>query len=280
MRPMDISVVIPTHNRATLVGRAIRSVLGQSLPPREIIVVDDGSEDGTASLVAREFPSVRVLRQANGGVSTARNRGIAAAGGDWIALLDSDDEWLPHKLESQASVVVGHPEIRICHTDEIWIRNGRRVNPGRRHAKPEGRIFRQCLPLCCVSPSSVLMHRSVLADSGLFDPDLPACEDYDLWLRVFHRYHAGLVREHCLVKYGGHHDQLSRRYWGMDRFRVQSLNKLLLQDLLDPGDRRACIDTLMRKCGILVRGMERRGNAEGAGHYRRISDRWSAGRAC
>lgn len=278
---MDVSVVIPTHNRAALVSRAIRSVFGQTLAPREIIVVDDGSDDGTAPLLARTFPSVTILRQANAGVSAARNRGINAATGEWIALLDSDDEWLPRKLELQAKLLAGHPEVRVCHTDEIWIRNGRRVNPGRRHAKPEGRIFRQCLPLCCVSPSSVLLHGSVLADAGLFDPDLPACEDYDLWLRVFQRYRAGLVKEPCVIKYGGHHDQLSRRHWGMDRFRVHSLDKLLLRDTLDAGDRGACIDTLRRKCEILVQGMERRGNVEGAGHYRRISNRWSAGQpAC
>ena len=274
---MDISVVIPTHNRATLVGRAIRSVIGQTLAPREIIVVDDGSDDGTASLVAREFPTVTVLRQPHAGVSTARNRGIAAAAGEWIALLDSDDEWLPRKLASQASLVAVNPALRVCHTDEIWIRNGRRVNPGHRHEKPQGRIFRHCLPLCCVSPSSVLLHGSVLEDAGLFDPDLPACEDYDLWLRVFHRHEAGLVKDHCLIKYGGHQDQLSRRYWGLDRFRVHALDKLLARDVLDRGDRRACIDTLERKCGILIRGMERRGNAAGAGHYRWISTRWTGG---
>ncbi len=274
---MDISVVIPTHNRASLVCRAIRSVLDQTLAPREIIVVDDGSVDGTALLLARTFPSVTVLRQANAGVSAARNRGIDAAGGEWIALLDSDDEWLPRKLESQATLMIGNPELRVCHTDEIWIRNGRRVNPGRRHAKPEGRIFRQCLPLCCVSPSSVMLHGSVLADAGLFDPDMPACEDYDLWLRIFQHYPAGLVKDPCLIKYGGHPDQLSRRHWGMDRFRVHSLNRLLMRDTLEPGDRGACIETLKRKCNILVQGMERRGNAAGAGHYRRISNRWSAG---
>ncbi len=271
---MDVSVVIPTHNRSGMVGRAIRSVLGQTLAPREIIVVDDGSVDGTAIQLARQFPGISVLRQAHAGVSAARNLGIQAARCEWIALLDSDDEWLPHKLEAQARRLSWESGLRVCHTDEIWIRNGRRVNPARKHAKPEGRIFHHCLPLCCVSPSSILLHRHVFANCGLFDPDLPACEDYDLWLRIFRQYEVGLVADPCLVKYGGHADQLSRRYWGMDRFRVQALQKILRHDNMDVKDRQACMETLQQKCRILIQGMERRGKYADASYYREILNRW------
>ncbi len=274
---MEVSVIIPTYNRVSLTLRAIRSVLDQTLAPGELIVVDDGSDDGTASRIAVEFPSVRVLVQAHAGVSTARNLGILAAGCEWVAFLDSDDVWLPHKLQCQADLLADNPQLMVCHTDEIWIKDGRRINPGRRHAKPEGRIFRQCVPRCCVSPSSILMHKEVLAVTGCFDPHLPVCEDYDLWLRIFSRYPAGLVKNHCLIKAGGHADQLSRRYWGMDRFRVQSLEKILTQQALDAGDRQICVDTLQHKCAILVQGMERRGNYEEAEYYRQLSGRWDLG---
>ena len=171
---MQVSVVIPTHNRKRLVPRALESVLAQTRPAEEIIVVDDGSTDGTASAVASRFAGVRCLRQERRGVSAARNRGVASATGHWIAFLDSDDEWLPHKLERQLAALEASPGHRICHSDEVWIRRGQRVNQGRRHAKGGGRIFRRCLPLCVISPSAVLVERQLLAELGGFDEALPA----------------------------------------------------------------------------------------------------------
>ncbi|MGB7490221.1 MAG: glycosyltransferase family A protein, partial [Thermoanaerobaculia bacterium] len=187
-RAGDVSVVIPTFDRASVLARAVDSVVAQTHSPAEVIVVDDGSTDDTAELVERRFPSVRLLRQENRGVSAARNRGIEASGGEWIALLDSDDEWRPSKLERQMSGLEERPELRVCHTDEIWIRQGRRVNPRQIHAKHGGWIFEHCLPLCAMSPSSILIHRSIFEVVGMFDEELPACEDYDLWLRICSRY--------------------------------------------------------------------------------------------
>ena len=162
----SISVVIPTYNRAELVLRALRSVLAQTRPAEQVIVVDDGSTDDTGPLVRIQFGSVDYLAQENRGVSAARNRGIEVATGEWIALLDSDDEWLPEKLERQMACLEQEPDYRLCHTDEIWVRRGRRVNPRRKHAKQGGWIFRDCLPLCAISPSSVLIHRSVFEEGG------------------------------------------------------------------------------------------------------------------
>jgi glycosyltransferase involved in cell wall biosynthesis len=156
---MNISVIIPTWNRAERLVNALQSVFSQSRPPAEVIVVDDGSTDNTREIVRRQFPDARYLFQQNKGVSSARNTGIAAANGNWIALLDSDDHWEPDKLKQQ----------KICHSDEIWIRNGRRVNPMKKHAKQGGHIFRQCLPLCVISPSAVLIHRDLFNEVGLFD---------------------------------------------------------------------------------------------------------------
>jgi len=264
---MNVSVIIPTHDRRRLLRRALDSVRAQSRPPEQVIVVDDGSRDGTAAMVRREYPDVELLRQPCRGVSAARNRGIEHATGDWIALLDSDDEWLPAKLERQLALLRQRPAERVCHTDEIWIRNGVRVNPGRRHAKRDGDIFRQCLRLCAMSPSSILLHRSVLEDVGLFDESLPACEDYDLWLRITSRYPVALVEEPLVRKYGGHADQLSRRHWGMDRFRVQALQKILAAGVLDGGQRDAAQRTLRRKLQILAAGAAKRGKHAAARRY-------------
>ncbi|MCI5105822.1 MAG: glycosyltransferase [Pseudomonadales bacterium] len=265
MNKPTVSVIIPSYNRGQSLPRALDSVLAQTRPAEEIIVVDDGSDDGTAAMLARDYPELACLVQENRGVSAARNTGIRAARGDWIALLDSDDEWLPQKLERQ---LLALQEARrsesaaplLVHCDEIWIRKGRRVNPMDKHAKAGGWIFERCLPLCAISPSAVLMARELLADVGEFDEDLPACEDYDLWLRICSRYPVLYVDEPLLNKYGGHSDQLSRQHWGMDRFRVRALDKLLSAGGLDAGQQEQAIAMLHEKCRILRLGAEKRGN--------------------
>ena len=273
---MEISVVIPAWNRRDRLGRALDSVLAQTLPPREVIVVDDGSSDGTAGFVRRRYPGVRLLVQENHGVSHARNRGIEAARGDWIALLDSDDTWLPEKLARQRERLAAPGAPPVCHADEIWIRHGRRVNPKRRHAKPEGWIFRRCLPLCCVSPSTVLIRRDLFREVGLFDEELPACEDYDLWLRIFCRYPVALAAGPLAIRHGGHPDQLSRRYWGMDRFRIRALCGLLDGAALAPADRAAARAELGRKLDIFQQGARKRGRADAGRECRRLWRRYLA----
>ncbi len=263
---MEVSVIIPTYNRIGTIGRALDSVLAQQGPVQEVLVVDDGSEDGTADFIAQHYPQVEVIRQTNTGVSAARNRGLIKAKYEWIALLDSDDEWLPNKLQKQRVVLAETNEL-ICHTDEIWVRSGKRVNPMKKHKKPEGWIFKASLPLCCVSPSSVLVHRSVFDRVGLFDESLPACEDYDLWLRIFSRYPVVLVPELLLVKYGGHGDQLSRRYWGMDRFRVKALCKVLDEGHLSVSDQKAALFTLSKKITVLLNGFAKRNKVEEVVRY-------------
>ena len=271
----SITVLIPTHNRAGLLQRALKSVLGQTLAPDEIIVIDDGSTDGTADSMVASFPAVRCIRQENRGVSAARNRGIEAASGDWIAFLDSDDEWLPRKLERQLEALGNAPEKRVCHTDEIWIRNGRRVNPMRKHAKHGGWIFEHCLPLCAISPSSVLLHRCVFTEVGLFDESLPACEDYDLWLRVCSRHPVVLVDEPLVVKYGGHEDQLSRRYPAMDRFRIRALDNIIASGVLAESERLAAARMLLQKIEIYTAGARKRGKWAEVEACESIRRRWA-----
>ncbi len=274
---MEISVVIPTHNRAQRVARAVKSVLEQSCPPCEIIVVDDGSTDQTVPHLVRSFTGIRLVQQEHSGVSAARNAGIGQARGEWVAFLDSDDEWKPGKLERQAKAIEQErekgKEFLACHTDEIWIRNGTRVNPMTKHAKPQGWIFESCLPRCCVSPSSAMFHRNLFKRFGVFDETLPACEDYDLWLRIFSRLPVLLVPELLVVKYGGHGDQLSRKYWGMDRFRVKALEKILQSGKLEVLQQQQVIHTLKEKIAILANGFEKRGNLDQAVQYRKKLDR-------
>ena len=230
----DISLVIPAYNRASLLKRALESVAMQTNRPAEIIVVDDGSTDDTAIMIKKEFPDVVYIHQKNSGVSAARNLGIQNANHEWIAFLDSDDEWLPGKLAIQLSVIENNPaDTHLVHSNEIWIRNGNRVNQMDKHEKYGGWIFEHCLPMCAISPSSVLIKKSLLYEAGLFDEQLPACEDYDMWLKICARYPVKYLPQPLIKKYGGHEDQLSRKYWGMDRFRIKALVNLHAGNFLD-----------------------------------------------
>lgn len=259
---MQISVVIPVYNRERLITRALDSVYAQTSPPDEVIVVDDGSTDDSSSQISSLYPDVKLICQKNKGVSEARNNGIRHATFDWIALLDSDDEWLPDKLQVIRETQQHHPEQKFFHSDEIWVRNGTRVNPMKKHQKQGGMIFEQCLPLCVISPSAVVMHRSLFDQIGMFDESLPACEDYDLWLRLCHRFPVFYIDQLLIKKYGGHDDQLSRKYWGMDRFRIRALQNVLEQPTLDEYQRTITRQILQQKLEILVKGAHKHNNSE------------------
>jgi glycosyltransferase involved in cell wall biosynthesis len=254
-----VSIIIPTHNRKAFVLEAVGSVLAQTLEDYELIVVDDGSVDGTGEALKKYEDRLHYLFQENQGVSAARNCGLAHSQGEFIAFLDSDDLWLPKKLAIQVFFMDQHPEAQICYTDEIWIRGGVRVNPKKRHAKYSGKIYPQCLPLCIISPSSALMRRSLFGEVGVFDPRLPVCEDYDLWLRVAARFPVFFIPQKLIVKRGGHPDQLSRRHWGNDRYRVMALTKILETGLLIPELREFTIRELHRKVRVLITGYLKRG---------------------
>ncbi len=265
-----VSVILPTFNRAWTLKQAIDSVLDQNYANLELIVVDDGSTDETAHLLFSYADRITVIHQENRGVSVARNAGIRTASGELIALLDSDDEWLPGKVTAQVDYFKTHPDARICQTEEIWIRNGLRVNPGKRHRKAAGMIFDRSLALCLVSPSAVMMRRSLLDEVGLFDENLPACEDYDLWLRIAWKHPIHLIDQALVVKHGGHADQLSRMP-ELDKFRIRSIANLLEQGCLSPNQREAAIDMLKTKCAIYAQGSRKRGRAEEAMRYEQMA---------
>ncbi len=239
---MHCSVLIPSYNRIQCLGDAIDSVLAQTHFKTEnwragqdyqIIVIDDGSNDGTAAFIRDSYPQVELIEQGNSGVSAARNAGLAVAKGEWVGLLDSDDTWLPSKLAAQFEQLARN-KLLVSHTQEIWVRNGVRVNQHIKHKKYGGFIYQHCLPLCAMSPSSILIHRKVFDAIGEFDEALPACEDYDLWLRLCARFEVDFVAAPQIIKTGGHADQLSRQYWGMDRYRVIALEKILLMAKQNP----------------------------------------------
>jgi glycosyltransferase involved in cell wall biosynthesis len=269
-----VSVIIPTYNRGWILQEAIDSVLVQDFKDFELIVVDDGSTDDTESILNQYKKDVRIVRQPNQGVSTARNQGLRHATGELIAFLDSDDLWLPQKLSRQTAFFIEKPSALICQTEETWVRNGRRVNPKNRHKKPSGDIFNRSLQLCLVSPSAVMIKRSLFDEIGLFDEQYPACEDYDLWLRISCRYPVYLIDTPLIIKRGGHEDQLSREP-SLDRYRIASIVKLLNQHILSTDQRQEAIGVLVEKCTIYAGGCRKRKRYEEVAYYQELIDRFS-----
>ncbi len=268
-----VSVVLPTYNRGWVVNEAVDSVLDQDYGHLELIVVDDGSVDNTPRLLSAFGNRISVIRQENRGVSAARNTGIRAATGELITLLDSDDTWLPGKVSAQVAFFKANPEALVCQTEEIWIRNGVRVNPGKRHRKEGGMIFERSLALCLVSPSAVMMRRSLLDEVGLFDESMPACEDYDLWLRIAWKYPVHLIDRPLIVKRGGHADQLSRMP-GLDKYRIRSITHLLDSGVLSRDQSEAARIMLTSKCSIYAQGCRKRGRIDDAEHYDQLAGRY------
>lgn len=269
-----VSVIIPTFNRAQTLLRALSSILYQTFFDYEIIVVDDGSSDDTPGRLAPFHDHIRCIsHDHNLGVSAARNTGIKAANSPFIAFLDSDDYWLPQKLAAQAAFFNKNPEAVACQTEEIWIRNGVRVNPQRKHRKPSGDIYIPSLKLCLVSPSAVVVKKSLFDEVGLFDEDLPACEDYDLWLRISCHYPIYLLEESFVVKVGGHEDQLSSAHPGMDRFRIQAMVKMIESGKLREHQLVATLFEMKEKCRIYGNGCVRRGREEEGKYYLELPEK-------
>ena len=276
MTNRGVSVVIPTHNRRKSLRRAVESVRAQTFRDWELLIVDDGSSDGTDRDWSDPSDSrIRYLSTDHRGVSAARNLGIELARFPWIGFLDSDDSWLPHKLETQLAALESHPGYWAVHSDEIWIRRGRRVKPKKIHRKYGGWVYRYSLPRCVISPSSILLSRRLLDRCGAFDEDFPVCEDYELWLRLFARHPICFVDQPLLVKTGGHADQLSRSTWGLDRFRVRAMVKTVQSGNLSLQQEAWTAAEIVRKCEILAGGCEKRGREEEARYYRGLGEFWN-----
>ena len=263
---VNVSVIIPTYNRAYFLKEAIESVLNQDYSDLELIVVDDGSTDNTKEVIESFKGKLKYFYQSHKGVSCARNAGLKLAQGDFIAFLDSDDLWKKKKLKVQVEFMKSHSDIMVCYTEEIWIRKGIRVNPKKKHKKYSGWIFDKVVPICLLSLSSTLFRKEIFDEVGIFDETLPVCEDYDLGLRIACKYPIHLIEEPLIIKRGGHHDQLSKKYWGMDRFRVKALEKILQENLPEEW-RNLVIKEIIKKCTILANGCLKRNKKEEAKIY-------------
>ncbi len=261
-----VSVILPTYNRAWTLEEAIDSVLFQDYPHIELIVIDDGSTDNTQDLLKKYKHKVTIICQENLGVSAARNAGIKRSSGQFMALLDSDDLWDERKISCQVEFFEHHPEAFICQTEEIWIRNGKRVNPRRKHKKPSGMIFEPSLNLCLVSPSAVMMRKELFELKGYFNEDFTVCEDYDLWLRVTSSMPVFLIDKPYTIKRGGHKDQLSR-YHSQDKFRIQSLMNIMTDENLTQHQIKQVKKVLRNKCGIYGNGCLKRGKQKEGEYY-------------
>ena len=270
-----ISVVIPTLNRINTLQRALDSVINQTYKPAEIIVVDNGSSDGTLKFLREQYPKITILTENKIGVSSARNKGIKKSINQWIALLDSDDAWHPRKLEIQTSMLDSAlKEYNLIHTDEVWFRNNKHINQMKKHKKQGGYIFERCLSLCCISPSSVLFKKNILDKVGLFDESLPVCEDYDMWLKICSSEEVLFAQDKLTYKYGGHKDQLSKSYWGMDRFRIKSIENIIKNFDLTYKQKKQAKKELIKKLKIIINGAFKRNNLSIANEFSTKLEYW------
>lgn len=256
-----MSVIIPSFNRGHLLERAIQSVLKQTYKNFELIIVNDGSTDNTRELLSN-YQHLKIIHIENQGVSQARNIGLKHAKGDWIAFLDSDDEWLANKLEKQIYFIKDHSDISLVHGDEIWIRNGVRVNPKLKHKKGGGDQFETSLKLCAISPSVALIKRELLDEFNGFNSHYPVCEDYDLWLKITQKYLIGYIDDFLIIKYGGHEDQLSQKFKAMDFWRIKSIDHILKNGTLSSIQEKTALEEIHYKCKILIEGYEKHGNTK------------------
>ena len=271
MDSCPVSVIIPTYNRADFLNRALLSITRQTLKCSEIIVVDDGSTDNTLAVLETfsrtEQVPLKILKQINKGVASARNRGIAAAAHEYIAFLDSDDHWHKKKIEVQFKALKENPGYLISHTREKWLRRGLHLNQKRKHIPQHGDIFQHSLQLCSVGMSTVMVSKDLFSQVGIFDETLRCCEDYDLWLRVSCRFSFNLINSPLTVKEGGRKDQVSYMYReGMDRMRIYSIKKLLDSGTLDKKQTIFALDEFDRKCSIFGNGCIKHGKVE-VGEY-------------
>ena len=249
---MNLSVVVPTYNRYEVLQRALKSIYSQTFQPKEVIVIDDGSTDET-SQIQNLFPNIKYFYQKNSGVSSARNLGIKNSTCEWIAFLDSDDEWHKDKLKLHVEFHTNKQNILMSYTDEKWIRDSDEVKIPKKFYKQGGYIFKECLSHCIIAPSATIVHKDLLEDIGYFDETMEVCEDYDMWLRISSRYEIGLITKKLITKYGGDDDQLSVKHWGMDRFRVKALEKLLNFGLSKEQEE-LVEKTLVHKYSLLLKG--------------------------
>lgn len=252
---MLVDVVIPTYNRAHVMKKAIESVLNQSYSNFILHIVDDGSTDETAEILQEysTHPKVKLYHQSNAGVSSARNLAALNSKAEWISFLDSDDEWIPTKLAEQINFLKQHPTCRFVHSEELWIRNGVKVNPKLKHQKNNNNIFVRSLDFCLISPSTVIIRRDLFVEHNGFDNNFVVCEDYDLWLKILANENIGFISTPLVKKHGGHADQLSTKFVAMDYWRIKSLVNLYKVQSLSEEKKELIKNVLLNKSELLLK---------------------------
>jgi len=235
MAPARITAIVPTFNSERYIRDTVESVLTQTYPVHEVIVVDDGSTDGTEQALARYAGRIRYIRQTNAGPPVARNTGLARATGDWIALLDSDDLWVRTKTERQMDYLENHPACGLVYTDmKTFDDTGiieESVKVSRNLTMPSGRIFPQMFAETLFQTSAVLIRKSCLDTVGGFDETLRMGDDYDLFLRIARNFELGYVDE-PLVLYRQHSAQ-GTRTWGKQLQQGVPWEFLVLKKIVD-----------------------------------------------
>lgn len=252
-----IDVIIPTYNRAHFIERSITSVLNQSYKNFELYLIDDGSTDNTKEVIAPflALDNFHYLKKENQGVSAARNFGIKNSNSPWVSFLDSDDEWLSHKLQEQVSAINHLPELSFFHSNEIWMRNGVRVNLPKKFDKGHYELVERSLEMCLISPSTVIIKRDLLLEFDNFDESILLCEDFDLWNKILANYKVGFIEKELIIKYAGHDDQLSMIDPLMDMWRIRSLFKLLAMPYISDEKKKLITAMIAKKVPVLERGL-------------------------
>lgn len=268
-----VSVIIPTYNRMDFLKSALASVESQTYKNFEIIIADDGSTDGTKDYLKTVHHQYIGLKH-TGKPGYVRNMGFLSSRGEYIAFLDSDDLWKPEKLAAQVRFFMQNPDMFICHTREIWMRNGKIISQKKQKHKRSGFIFHDALIKCIIGPSTVMLKRELFKDSGMFHPGLEIAEDYELWLRITAKYPVGYIDESLVIKHGGHAAQLSGKYGHIEYFRIQALKHILEQDIFTRRQRHAALKEMIRKCRIYALGCFKRGKVLEAGIYRGFSEKY------
>jgi len=206
-----VSVIIPAYNAEKFLEEAINSVLNQTYPNMEIIVIDDGSTDNTKSKVL-SFKNIRYIYQKHSGIAEARNRGIENAEGEYIAFLDADDLWMPHKTEIQLNFLLKNPEYAAVSTDWLIFENGKIISESylsSRYIDPQKSFYENLLRENIALTSSVIAKKDVIVKVGMFDTSFCTYEDRDLMLRISAEYKFGLINE-VLVKKRNHPSQATK----------------------------------------------------------------------
>lgn len=246
---MPVSVIIPCYNRHDLVKDAIESVFFQSRKAEEIIIVDDAS----ASPIKLDayLPQVKIIRlKNNSGVSAARNAAAQCAKAKYLAFLDSDDLWLPQKLERQIPAMQ-ESGLPVSHCNEFWFRKGRWVNQSKQHEKYGGNIFCKILDKCRVSPSSLLIEKDFFMRCGAFDESLRACEDYELCLRIACRTDVLYIPEKMIVKRAIAANSLSAGIKHIEAIRLEILDNFIKNADLNDAQKSCAMAELERKRAIV-----------------------------